>query len=551
MPSHIGQKLGNYRLAQRLGKGGFAEVYLGQHIHIKGMQAAIKILHAYSTDKNRDTFLQEAEIIVRLKHPHIIHLIDFGVIDETPYLIMDYMPNGTLQSRHPKGQTVPIGTVVSYVKQIAKALQYAHDLKIIHRDLKPENILIGEKNELVLSDFGISIAAHDLHSLTPQIVIGTHWYMAPEQWQGKAVLASDQYSLGVIVYEWLCGELPFTGDLAELIDKHRYILPPSLCMKNPAISPAVNQVVMKALEKNSANRYPTIQAFAFALEQALVSHIPPTIPAKPVTPKLPPRIPPVMPSPPSTVPSSPPPSLPLPQHSPRRTQKLWLKVIVTLLGIALLIGGGFAIPWSHLFNPYPYPSYMVGQGTLVDQDPLSDPNSWSFSDPSNCLVENDALHILTTYSIQSCAVSLPVPDNFALETQLNVTFSPGFTANSGDVNTYCGAIDVFTNENPANYELDVCSDGTYIVQLGTNNIYTAQGGTPKAIPLASSKKGGLGTLGVVESSSDLIFYVNQKQVADFYRTYSGTPSLYFDAEHLDGTVTSITAVDFSNLEIWD
>ena len=97
--------------------------------------------------------------------------------------------------------------------------------KIIHRDLKPENILLGKENELVLSDFGIAIPAHDFHSLTPQIVVGTSSDMAPEQFEGQALRASDQYSLGVIVYEWLCGECPFIGNEVQLIYKHAILFP--------------------------------------------------------------------------------------------------------------------------------------------------------------------------------------------------------------------------------------------------------------------------------------------------------------------------------------
>lgn len=599
----IGLQVGNYRLVVRLGEGGFAEVYLGQHVHIKSMQAAIKILHARLPKETQAQFLHEAETIVLLKHPNIIHFIDFGIVDETPYLIMDYMANGTLRERHPRGHAIPLETVVSYVKQIAEALQYAHDRKIIHRDLKPENILIGENDKLVLGDFGISIPAHDFHSLTPQIEHGTPAYMAPEHFQKQAILASDQYSLGIIVYEWLCGQLPFTGSPAQLMDKHINIHPPSLCEKISVISPAVNQVVMKSLEKNQANRYPTIQTFALALEDALVSYIPPTMPANPFTPTPPPSgnfpvgVQPVAPVPlrgvsspqypsPSqpfpgirpTIPVQPiirrpvPPTLPvpgnypgncvqpvpsplhppLPRPSPGRTQKIWLKVVAVLLGISVLIGGAFAIPWGQLFNPYPYPSYMVGHGTLIDQEPLSNPNNWPFSDPNNCSVENDTLHILTPSKSQSCNVPLPVPDNFALETQLKVTYSPGVTASGNDdVSTYCGAIDVFTNDTPANYILELCSDSTYTVQLGyTQNTYAVQG-TPKSIPSASNENGGFSILGIVESSSSLIFYVNQRQVAQFYRDYSNTPSLYFYAEHQDTSVASLKEVNFSNLETWD
>jgi eukaryotic-like serine/threonine-protein kinase len=206
MAYHIGQQIGNYRLVQLLGKGGFAKVYLAEHIHL-GTSVAIKILHTQLTPKDLDDFLVEAQRIARLRHRHIIRILDFGIdpAENVPYLVMDYASQGTLRQLHPHGRQVPLTTVVSYVKQIAEALQFTHDQKLIHRDVKPENILMGDNNELFLSDFGITVIAHSTSSMTPQNQSGTIHYMAPEQINGKPRPASDQYSLGVVVYEWLGG----------------------------------------------------------------------------------------------------------------------------------------------------------------------------------------------------------------------------------------------------------------------------------------------------------------------------------------------------------
>jgi eukaryotic-like serine/threonine-protein kinase len=116
MPNKVGQQIGNYRLVRLLGSGGFAEVYLGQHVHVSSLQAAIKVLHAQLGQKYQAGFLQEAETIARLKHPHIIRILDFGIESNAPYLIMDYASNGTLRSRHPKGSIAAPSLVVSYVK---------------------------------------------------------------------------------------------------------------------------------------------------------------------------------------------------------------------------------------------------------------------------------------------------------------------------------------------------------------------------------------------------------------------------------------------------
>src|SRR5439155_5618190 len=137
MTERVGQQLGNYTLIRRLGEGGFAEVYLGEHIHL-GTQAAIKILHTQLSTDNVDEFRIEARTIARLVHPHIVRVLEFGVEDKTPFLVMDYAPNGTLRQRHLKGTRLPLLTIISYINQIDDALQYAHDEKLIHRDIKPE-----------------------------------------------------------------------------------------------------------------------------------------------------------------------------------------------------------------------------------------------------------------------------------------------------------------------------------------------------------------------------------------------------------------------------
>lgn len=141
MADRTGQHIGKYQLLRLIGEGGFAEVYLGEHIHL-GTQAAIKLLHAQLVHNEVDKFRGEARNVARLLHPNIVRVLDFDVEDRTPYLVMDYASRGTLRQLHEKGQAVPLATVVSYVKQIADALQCAHDEKLIHRDVKPENILV-------------------------------------------------------------------------------------------------------------------------------------------------------------------------------------------------------------------------------------------------------------------------------------------------------------------------------------------------------------------------------------------------------------------------
>src|SRR6266566_5131809 len=267
MADHMGQQLGNYRLIRLLGQGNFSEVYLGEHIHLN-TRAAIKVLHGQLTSDYREGFLSEARTIAHLRHPHIIQVLDFGLEGMTPFLVMDYAPNGTLRQCHPTGTLLPLGTVVTYVTQVAQALQYAHQEKLIHRDIKPENMLLGRNNEVLLSDFGIAIISQSSRQQQAQDTAGTIAYMAPEQLQGKPRPASDQYALGVVVYEWFCGDRPFHGTPSGLYSQHLFVSPSPLREKVPTIPPAVEHVVLKALAKDPKERFASVRAFATALEEA-------------------------------------------------------------------------------------------------------------------------------------------------------------------------------------------------------------------------------------------------------------------------------------------
>ncbi|HXZ04059.1 MAG TPA: serine/threonine-protein kinase, partial [Ktedonobacteraceae bacterium] len=197
MADRAGQQLGNYRLIHMLGRGGFAEVYLGQHIRLNTL-AAIKVLHTHLTEKDAEGFLLEAQTIAALVHPSIVRVFDYDVRDGAPFLVMDYAPKGSLRLLHPKGARLPLATVITHVKQIAGALQYAHDHKLIHRDVKPENMLVGHNQEVLLGDFGLAQIAQTTSSQDVKEMVGTIPYTAPEQLQGKPRKASDQYSLGIV-----------------------------------------------------------------------------------------------------------------------------------------------------------------------------------------------------------------------------------------------------------------------------------------------------------------------------------------------------------------
>jgi serine/threonine protein kinase len=267
MADRVGQQLGNYRLLSILGRGAFAAVYLGKHQYLERL-AAIKVLHIQIEPGTHESFRREARTIAQLHHPHIISVHDFGIEDQTPYLVMEYMQGGTLRSRYPKGTRLPCEQIVAYVRQIAAALDYAHEQQVIHRDVKPENILLGANQEVMLSDFGLAVVQDTLDSLSMQNSAGTPVYMAPEQIRHEPCPASDQYALGVMVYEWLCGEPPFYGPLFEVFSQHLYRSPPSLCARVKELPSAVEDAVMRTLAKDPLQRFISVADFASVLSDA-------------------------------------------------------------------------------------------------------------------------------------------------------------------------------------------------------------------------------------------------------------------------------------------
>ncbi len=294
MANRTGQQLGNYQLTHVLGTGGFAEVYLGEHIHLN-RQAAVKVLTTMLNAEEIERFRAEARLIAGLTHPHIVQVLDFDVKEGVPFLVMQYAPGGTLRKRFPPGSPARPATLLPFVQQVASALQYAHDHKLIHRDIKPENMLLSAQEDVLLSDFGIAVLALSSRMHAPQEVAGTAAYMAPEQITGEAQFASDQYALGIVLYEWLTGERPFQGSLTEVYAKHLHAAPPPLRAKAPDLSPAVEDVVLTALAKNPQERFKSMQVFATAFEGACreassppgyvvarSAALPPTIPAAPV-----------------------------------------------------------------------------------------------------------------------------------------------------------------------------------------------------------------------------------------------------------------------------
>ena len=271
--TRIGQRIGNYRITERVSSGSFGSVYKAEHIHLKGRVVAIKLLHAHlEAPSEQRQFTQEAQFLAQLEHPYILPLIDFGFSEHQPYLITRYAPGGSLRHllRQQK-QHLPFARTLSLLQQVGQALQYAHDQQIIHRDLKPENILFNEREEALLADFGIAIMLSTTNSKHVTAISGTPSYMAPEQFQGIISKQNDQYALGCIAYELFTGRVPFTApDFFALGFQHLTATPVPLHEYNKQIPSETETAILKALAKQRTDRYPTITTFLTALSEPFV-----------------------------------------------------------------------------------------------------------------------------------------------------------------------------------------------------------------------------------------------------------------------------------------
>jgi eukaryotic-like serine/threonine-protein kinase len=262
-----GQTIAGCHLLRLLGQGNNSQVYLCKHPKLTDL-VAMKLLYPQTNEREVQRFLTQSAMLNALDHPHIIHIYDFGLTDNNlPYLVMNYAPRGTMRQNYPRGTRLPLAQVVHYIKQAADALQYVHEHQLVHRDVKPQNMLLGANNDVILNDFGTAIVSY---SLVPNVVDfeGTVLYAAPEQLEGRALRNSDQYALAVMTYELLCGAWPFIGTFEEVTRKHLFEQPPTLRSKGIEVALAVEDVLQRALSKKASGRFPCIQDFATALEDA-------------------------------------------------------------------------------------------------------------------------------------------------------------------------------------------------------------------------------------------------------------------------------------------
>src|SRR6266487_2522868 len=267
----INDRIGNYRLIEELPSGAYGLVFRGEHTFLINRVVAIKLLHRVhlNSQKERDSFIQEAKLLEVLEHPHVLPIIDAEFHEGVPYIVTKYAQNGTLRNRLQRQSQapLPVEEAVTILLQIGEALQYAHQKNIIHRDLKPENILFSDKNDVLLADFGISVVL--VSGKTKQVGIGgTLPYMAPEQFEGMISRKSDQYALGCIAYELLTGHQPHmipNPTIESMWYHHAKVIPYSPSQFNPNLPEHIEKALLKAMAKDRDDRYANIADFMNAL----------------------------------------------------------------------------------------------------------------------------------------------------------------------------------------------------------------------------------------------------------------------------------------------
>ena len=281
----VGKTLGKVKIEALIARGGMAEVYLGTHITL-GRKVAVKILRNPSEEHSDafERFQREARVIASLRHPNIVQVFDFDMVDNDPYLVMEYVEGPSLSTYlhhlHKSKQTLPLPQVVRLLGSVASALQHAHNNKIIHRDIKPGNILLASHSiqiepdkplpddfEPVLTDFGLIRFLDTARQTTTGVTAGTPAYMSPEQAQGEATDGlTDIYSLGIVLYEMLAGKLPFDGETTVSILLKHVNEPP---MPIAELSPFMQNVLDKALAKRREDRFQSPTEFAKAFSAAV------------------------------------------------------------------------------------------------------------------------------------------------------------------------------------------------------------------------------------------------------------------------------------------
>ena len=246
----LGQKVGKYQIMSNLGSGGFGTVFLAKDLWID-KKVAIKVPHRQSGDF--DELLQEPRLLAALDHVNIVGILTAERVDDVFFIVMEYVKGESLEAVLDREKSLDVPRAVNYTVQILRGLEHAQAAQVLHRDLRPANVMISDSGVVKVADFGTSRFLERSHATT---VIGSPPYMAPEQFKGRAVLASDIYSVGVMLYQMLTGTLPYfspnPAQIERLVAQGR-CTPPRL--RNTQIPKEISDIVMKSLSTEVSDRY--------------------------------------------------------------------------------------------------------------------------------------------------------------------------------------------------------------------------------------------------------------------------------------------------------
>jgi serine/threonine protein kinase len=275
-PNQAGRRLGDFQLEKKIGQGGMGEVYRARQISLD-RPVAVKVLTRGLASQPGfvERFQREAKAAANVVHPHIIQIYAYGIDNGTPYFAMEYVEGEDLQQRMRRVKRIPVDEIVDIMISVASALGAAHEKNMIHRDVKPSNVMIDRSGNVKVMDFGLAKAASADGSLTQSgVIMGTPNYLSPEQGRGDPIDGrADLYSLGVVMYELLAGDLPFRADTpAGLIFKHVYEEPPTLTKRNAEVPPFVEEIVHRLLKKDPDDRYQKANDLLLDLHEFMDAH---------------------------------------------------------------------------------------------------------------------------------------------------------------------------------------------------------------------------------------------------------------------------------------
>jgi serine/threonine protein kinase len=540
-----GQMLGPYRIINQIGQGGMANVYKAYQASMD-RHVAVKVLPSQLAESKEfvKRFQQEARIIARLEHPHILPVFDYGEGDGVAYFVMRYLEAGTLKDRMQAGRPLPLHEIDRIFTQLTDALSYAHGHGVVHRDLKPANALVDSQGNLFLTDFGI---AKLLESASPRLtqtdaIMGTPAYISPEQAQARPVdQRSDIYSLGIILYEMVTGRVPFVADtpLAIILKHVSDPLPlPSLIKKD--ISTAIERVILKALAKDPQDRFETAAEFLGAWKRALDEAEKETLhPESEEMPAPVPRAP--LPAPASMTAS----------NTARSTG--WIAGCLIVACLLLGVGGGGLFLASRLgvLNPtdltdVPLPTktaiHIDFGNTLLDDDFSA--KNWGTLTNSDYSIEylNDTLNMKVF--IQNWIV-WSTPDDVDYE---NIHLEVTALLNDTDANTAFGIMcDQQAASDDSRYYFAITRSAQYIIakaEAGQTDIYLTNNnewGTSDSI----TKNAPSYRIGADCGNGALTLYVDGKQIASVSdSSYAKGGVGLFTWSATEATATDLSFDDF-------